>query len=338
MSQPMESAGSVQNTAEVPQTPQPVVQAAAEAAKNADFKASPAPDISGQNSAEPAPYTPNYKFKVLDKEMEIEEFMRGVIKDADSEKKVRELYEKAHGLDFVKKERDRIRQESQSYRQKTDPLMEEIKELGTFLREKDLDKFFSKFNLPEDTIVNWVADKLRYKQMTPEQRSQIDTQRQLKDRVYEQEQALQGSSSALDQMRIEQTQFTIQQFQNDPEIKRMAEVFDSQAGQQGYFWDRALAWADYKCVEEGKFVPFHEAFADFKKNFFLGQHPAPEAQAAPPPPQTKPVVTAPPEAKPTIKNFPSSAQSPVRSKVRSIEDLQKKYNEMAGRPIEPGRR
>ena len=40
-------------------------------------------------------YNPNYKFSVMDKEHEIDEWLRPVIKDAEMEKKVKDLYTKA---------------------------------------------------------------------------------------------------------------------------------------------------------------------------------------------------------------------------------------------------
>ena len=51
--------------------------------------------------AEP-PFKPNTKYKVMDKEYEIPKELQAVMKDAASERMVRELYEKAGGLDVVK--------------------------------------------------------------------------------------------------------------------------------------------------------------------------------------------------------------------------------------------
>lgn len=336
----METVNEAAVVSEVPES-QPVETAAktaVETPKTPEFKPTEAPSLEAAGVPEQPKYEPNFKFKVLDKEQEFDEFVRDAIKDADTEKKVRELYEKAYGLDFVKRERDRVRQEAQQYRSQVDPLVNEVKELGTFLQEKDFDKFFAKFNLPEEAIVNWVADKLRYKQMSPEQRAVYDNQRQLKDRVYEQSSAVQSAENQLNQMRIEQTTFYIDQIKSDPQVTKMAEQFDSRAGKQGAFWDRALAWADHMCEVEGRFVPFNVAFNDFKSNFYFGQDQAAEEGQVAPPPQAKPVVTAPQAEKPTIRNIPSTSQSAVKKTVRSLDDLKKKYNEMSGSRVEQGRR
>ena len=55
----------------------------------------PAPVETATPAEAPAPVTPeftaNYKFKVMDKEHEIPEAFRGIIKDAESEKLAREI-------------------------------------------------------------------------------------------------------------------------------------------------------------------------------------------------------------------------------------------------------
>src|SRR5688572_23823320 len=60
----------------------------------------------GDLAAQTQQYTPNFKFKVLDKEHEIEERFRKLIKDADSEKMIRELHEKSFGIEAIKSQRD----------------------------------------------------------------------------------------------------------------------------------------------------------------------------------------------------------------------------------------
>ena len=47
----------------------------------------------------------------MDKEHEVPEFLRGVVKDAATEKQVRELVEKAIGLDYVKPKLEQTRQQ-----------------------------------------------------------------------------------------------------------------------------------------------------------------------------------------------------------------------------------
>lgn len=58
--------------------------------------------VSAQKPGETPAFSPNFKLKVMEQEREIPELLRPLIKDAESEKAVRELVEKAYGLEYVK--------------------------------------------------------------------------------------------------------------------------------------------------------------------------------------------------------------------------------------------
>src|SRR5688500_2643210 len=82
----------------------------------AEPAATPAP-VAADTAQPAAPaYTPDFKVKIKGKEFEIDEMFRGLIKDADSEKKVKEFFEKAYGIDFVKQDRKALKDEHEGFK------------------------------------------------------------------------------------------------------------------------------------------------------------------------------------------------------------------------------
>src|SRR5574338_786965 len=55
----------------------------------------------------PPAFTPNYKYRAALQEKEIEEFWRPLIKDAESEKRVKDALTRLDGFDLVKSSRDK---------------------------------------------------------------------------------------------------------------------------------------------------------------------------------------------------------------------------------------
>lgn len=284
----------------------------------------------------PPGYTPNFKYKVLNEEKEFDPFIRDVIKDAEIEKKVRELYERADGIDFVKRERDRFRQEHSEYRKQVDPVIKELRQAGMFLQQGDLEKFFSIFNLSEDLLVKYVTERLQYKQLPPEQRAQADALRKQRDAYYEQTSEAEILREQNAQLQIQQVNFELGILLERPEVKTVVSNFDARAGKPGAFLEKFEKYADYLCSAERRFVPPSEAmksFLDLLGNSY--SQPQPEAQQAP---AQAPAVVAPPSQKPSVRTFPAQGTAPVKKGYRSLQDLRKKYDELSGRATEAGQR
>src|SRR5690606_24340502 len=63
-------------------------------------------------------WKPSFKFKVKDKELEFDDFVKPIIKTKDLEQKFKDLYEKAHGLDEVKTSREAFKQQVEEWKGK----------------------------------------------------------------------------------------------------------------------------------------------------------------------------------------------------------------------------
>jgi hypothetical protein len=73
----------------------------------------------GRRSDPTQAWKPSFKFKVKDKELEFDDFVKPIIKTKDLEQKFKDLYEKAHGLDEVKTSRETFKQQVKSGRAST---------------------------------------------------------------------------------------------------------------------------------------------------------------------------------------------------------------------------
>ena len=78
----------------------------------------------GEQVEKPA-YTPNYKLKVYDEEKELEDkFLKDLIKDPESEKKVKEIAQKYLGFDTVKSRHEKVKSEYQTFKEQAEPVVE----------------------------------------------------------------------------------------------------------------------------------------------------------------------------------------------------------------------
>jgi hypothetical protein len=50
--------------------------------------------------------------------------------------------------------------------------------LGAYVKKGDFRTFFQALNIPKDKIIQYAIEELKYQELSPEQRQQVDLQRQ----------------------------------------------------------------------------------------------------------------------------------------------------------------
>lgn len=273
----------------------------------------------------PPQYTPNYKFKFrspLDpsrqEEREFDEWARPLIKDADTEKRFREIYEKACGLDYVKPNYMKMRENLDTLKKEHTEITQSLQRLGSFLHEGDYDSFFKTLEIPDEKIFQYVLDKLNYQQLPPEQRQAHDQASTLKQRAYELELQNQQLQQAYQQTQVQARTASLDSALDRPDVKTVAEAFDARVGKPGAFRDEVilrgqLAWQT-RGVDLTPEQAVKEVLALAGGSVAPAQSPQPQAQA-----QQRP---------PVIPNISGKGSSPARRAPRSIEDLKKLANEL----------
>jgi hypothetical protein len=293
----------------------------------ADPQVEPAPKepVEGETPAAPieaAPYTPNFKVKAYDKEFEIPEEFRSLIKDADSEKKVRDIFEKAYGLDGMKERYTRTKEDFGKAQEVLGKYAEQdrtIDFLGKCVEKKDFGTYFDTLGIDRKDLQKWMLQELQTAELPPEQQAIYNRERELQKRAYaleaeNQKYKTQVESSQEEGLRKEGerrvTELTTV-ITSQPEISAVAKAFDARKG-NGAFFELVRKTGLTAYQTEGKDLTVQEAVAQVMDLLGPGQ-----AQAA------KVASVAEAKAKPVLPIVEGRSLSPTAKKPNSVEDLRK---------------
>lgn len=260
-------------------------------------------------------WNPNFKFKVKDKEMEFDEFLRGSIKDQDSEKKLRELYEKAYGLDEVKASRASFEQKYKEVDGKYNQIAQSLGTLGQYVQEKKYGDFFQSLNIPKQDIIDYVIEELRFQELPQEQRQAIEHQRQLEREFQIAQQHNQTMYQQMQQLVTQQARNELVAEMGKPEISQAIQMFDARLGKPGAFEQEVIRRGQYYEQVHQVSPPASQLVQEVLA--FVGQ-----PQAAPANQQAQIVKTQ--AEKPVIPVMAGGSQkSPTQKVPTSIEDLKR---------------
>ncbi len=301
--------------------------------------ASPAPSSAPQSTPEPvkapegvqaaspvippgAPpqWAPNFKFKSGGKEHEIPEFLRSVVKDAETEKQIRELHEKAYGVDANNRNLESTRREVEHYQKTIMPQFDNMKRsvdsVVNFKKNGDLDSMFEYIGIPQEAVAKWMYNKLQLQDLPPEQRAIHENERALQKRAYEQEQQIQTLKQTQEQYQLQSRATELQTALARPEVQAAADSYNSRMAQPDAFWQFVCQQADYMERTSGQRVSADAAIQQTMR--ILGTAIMPP-QAAPSPQAPQGNV-----APPIIPNVTGARNtSPTKKMSKSIEDLRK---------------
>lgn len=296
--------------------------ASGEARAGASGKAAAGAGVDGEASKSattPSAFTPNFKFKVKDKDLEIDDFLKPVVKDAETEKKLRELYEKAHGLDEVKGSRDTFKTEAEQWKGRFSNVETSLKTLGEYVKKDDFRSFFEALNIPKDKIIQYAINELKYQELPAEQRAAIEAQRE-QQFAYEQSsvqnQTLQKQMADLVQ---KQAAFELDQELAKPEIVQAAQSFDTRTGKAGEFRKLVIQRGQYYEAVHKISPPASQLAQEVVQ--LIGVQATAQPGTAPSQNQSSPTGSQTQAAKPVIPSFSGGGKSPVKKMPTSIDDL-----------------
>jgi len=269
-------------------------------------------------------FKPNFSFKVKDKEHQIDDFLKSVIKDPETEKKVKELYEKAYGLDEVKAHRQKLQEQLQTIEPKYQTVEKSLQALGSFVQKKDYRSFFEALQIPKDDILRYAVEELKFRELPPEQKAAIEAQRQQEQQLMlanEQSMKLQSDMQALV---MKQAEFELQQELSRPDISPAIQTFDARVGKPGAFMAEVIRRGAYyeTVLKQAKTA---KELVD-EVSMLIGATQTGDQGVG----QTAPQGNASPQQKPVIKSFNgSNASSPVKKVFSSIDEIRKHRQNMA---------
>lgn len=282
--------------------------------------------------AAPAAYAPNLKFKVLDKEHEIDPLFAGVIKDADTEKKVRELFEKAYGLDSVKADRQSLKQKIETHyaplEQTHQNTVKALAQFDKMIEQKDYDNFFGTLQIPEEEILKWAVKKAQLMSLTPEERQAYNESVQQRNRLYSLEQQVADSQEAQFQIAVQTRTAQLDQELSKPEILNVIDAYDGRVGTPGAFKAEVIKRGQLYAYQ-GKDISVEEAVREVIGLMGVNaQAPVAPQQVQQPVNNsagngqgTAPQAQAPSQKPPVIPNVGGQGTSPAKKVVRSLDDI-----------------
>jgi len=270
-------------------------------------------------------FTLNPKFKVLDKEMEFDEWAKNSIKDPETEKKVRELYEKAHGLDSVKQDRQTLKNELAETKEKMAGTDRAIEQIGQYAQKKDWDSFFEALRIPKDDILKYALEIVKREQMPPEQRQAWESNRQTQQDAQRYQEQNQQLTTQYQQIQVQQREFQLEMALSKPDITPIVQAYNAGMANPGAFREFVVRMGQAYAAN-GQDVSVEQAVQEAVKHLRAAnpQMGAPLVTA-----QDAPRVVQ-PSGKQTLPNIQGRGTSPVKTVVRTLDDLKQRQRELNG--------
>lgn len=290
-------------------------------------------------AAEETPeFQPNFKIKVADqvnggdKEYEIPEKYRQLMTDASSEKEMREIFEKVHGIDFVKNKLGETRKQYEQAEAQNVEVLGSISNLrniyqsavkeGNYLK---LDRFFQGLEIPQEVLFNYVREKLQLAEMPPEQRQVVEARLRSETRAESLSQVNDQMQSQTQRQAIQIKEIMLNQSLQRQDVVSAATNYDSFVGKPGAFRDAVIREGQLAHATQKVDLTPEQAIDRVIANYGLNRAQGANANAQPGQQNgagTKPVVVR--GSQQTIPNVGGrSSASPMKSKPKSLDDLKK---------------
>lgn len=275
-------------------------------------------------------FEPNYKFKVYDQEHEIDEFIRAAIKDEDSNLKVKELYEKAHGLPLIKEKLEKTRNDYSDLQNKYTSATKQAEQKWNNLQslaKSDFETALEELGVPKDNVINTVAKWLEAEQ-DPTKQAEYNASRELARNTYQTQLQNQQLMEQYHETLVRQNENELTVAMGSEDVKPVKEYIDSTLGSDA-FEKEVRDYALYTYNTTGKDMSASEAVTavyNKYKTFYTPQQQQQQIVQQPVQPVAQPTVSQQPiQQQPIVRPMPSlkgTAQSPAVKKFKSINDIE----------------
>lgn len=277
-------------------------------------------------------YTPNFKYKVMDKELEFDELFKGLVKDKATEEAIRQLYTKGHGIEKIKESQQQVRSELHQEREKSGQYKNVIETATGFVQKGDLHSFFQFLDIPEEKVLRYALERVQYRELSPEQRAQIDGQQSAHLRATALEQQNRSLQQSYEQVAQATRQMEITQELGRQDVQTVAQAFDARVGKPGAFQQAVIERGQWHWYTSKTDIPAAQAVREVlalvqgatpnassingqEEQIITGAEPRAPAQASQ---QTKPKI---------IPNIRGIGTSPVKQIPKSLSELKKIYSQ-----------
>ena len=269
----------------------------------------------------PPSYVPNLKYKVMREEKEFPAWAKEFLKDPETEKNVRELFEKAGGLDDVKQHRDRIENENKQIKEQWGPVINDVQKASQYVRQKDLDSFFELVGIPEADVLRYALHRIQLRE-NPEALQTHEQMRSLQLRNQELEAQYNQTNQSYQETAVQARERELAFEMARPEILANVQAFEARMGTPGAFRSEVIRRGQ-AYMAAGQDISVEQAVREVLHLAGLSTTPA-STQVAPPaaPPVVEPTIT-PAAPKATLPNIRGKGTSPTKLVPKSTDELRK---------------
>lgn len=275
------------------------------------------------------PYTPDFSYRVADETKELEEWVRPLLRDAETEKRIKDLYTRADAFGFQKSKREKAEAERDAAKREYEGLAQWVNGMIALRDGGELDEFFSKVRLDEKKVMQWMLNKLeaqeKLKDLPPHLQQAYNERQEYKRKARELEESNQALQAEYQQQMIAARKNELDRVLSSPEIATLANQYDQRAGAPGSFMRLVIRHGNAEFVESNgqKDLTPQQAVSEVLAILGLqqatqgaGQAPKPNGSAT----TTPKVVT--PQKTEVIPNVGSGgASAPTHKKPKSIDDI-----------------
>ncbi len=285
-------------------------------------------------SAPPAmpAYTPNYKFKAYEKEYEVDELFRPLIKDADTEAKIKALHSKAYALDPMKEKLEGTRKEYEGFKGSSEPKLRAYDTFNKIIENKDWMTFFKKLNVPKEEIYSLTEQMLALDAASPEQRAEYERNMAMRQNAYYLEEQNRQYEQQFQQQAVQTRFMQLDSLMARPEVQKYAGAWDERAGNLGAFRQLVVDEAAAAFHATGQDWPVEQAVQHVLNKYgkviaSLGGQSAQPFGQQPTQAFGGPQQAA-QQAPPVIPHVAGRGTSPIKKVPKSLDDIKKMVSEL----------
>lgn len=304
-----------------------------EAAKKEDQSASTDVNQVQQKQVVDA-FTPNFKYKAYDKEYEIPEHFRSLIKDKNTNDEIKKLFEKATGFDGLMPKYQRSRQTAESltkeyseFKTNVAPVIDLYNKATRFLQKQDYDSVFEILGISDEALQQHMLNKLTLtgtaKDAYTKQREALRKQYELEDQQAVHSQEANQYKEQYEALLAQQRTSELQSELSRPEVAELASQFDAKHG-QGAFFKEVVQRALFHHQQTGEDLSAKDAVTNVT-NLFKPMFTTVSPEAAMQKAEAQLVNTVQKKnGVPVISNVGGRNSSPVTKEITSLDELRAK--------------
>lgn len=313
------------------------IKEAAKVAKSAEekFEAKPLDDSLSQQEkdkmvAQAPAYQPNFNYVAAAQQKEIEEFWRPLIKDKESEERVKEFLTKYDAFDSVKESRNKIQEHYDSLLSDYEAQAQVVNRVESALDRGDLSSAFRQLGLKDEDIFKWTQQRLQMMELPPEQRAQLEAAEQQRLQQFELEDERSYLEKQYQEQAVQVRTMQLDMVLNRSDVSQAAQAWDKATGEFGAFKNLVISEAQNTFHRTGQDLTPEQAVQQVMQRF--GKLLPQQGGAGEVVPQAHTAQSQTPVApldKPVIPNINGKGASPIKKVPRSLDDLKKLQKEAA---------